>query len=141
MPRHLLAGEAALAREAAQRWASHFPEGDFGVELSHHLEPDDDWLVAQTAALADELGLPVVVTNDVHYALPEGREFHDVLTAIRHGRTLDGLADLRRPDGESFLKSAAELAAKNPIHRAWRGLSGPGGTRVRTSCFSRRISS
>ena len=42
-------------------------------------------------------GLPVVVTNDVHYARPEGREFQDVLTAIRHGRTLDGLADLRRP--------------------------------------------
>ena len=30
----------------------------------------------------------------------------DVLTAIRHGRTLDELADLRRPDGESYLKSA-----------------------------------
>jgi DNA polymerase-3 subunit alpha len=33
-----------------------------------------------------ELGLPVVVTNDVHYAYPEGREMQDVLTAIRHGR-------------------------------------------------------
>ncbi|MGH9022315.1 MAG: hypothetical protein ACRDV9_04320, partial [Acidimicrobiia bacterium] len=37
-------------------------------------------------------------------------ELHDVLTAIRHGRTLDTLADLRRSDGESQLKSGAELA-------------------------------
>ena len=34
------------------------------------------------------------MTNDVHYARPEDREFQDVLTAIRHGRTLD---DARRP--------------------------------------------
>jgi len=54
------------------------------------------------------------VTNDVHYARPDGREFHDVLTAIRHGRTLDGLADLRRPDAESYLKSGEELAALPP---------------------------
>ena len=53
----------------------------------------------------DELGLPVVVTNDVHYARPEDRELADVLTAIRHGRTLETLGDLRRPDGESYLKS------------------------------------
>ena len=77
----------------------------------HHLLPDDDWLVAESAALAAELGLPVVVTNDVHYATADDREFHDVLAAIRHGRTLDTLADLRRPDGESYLKSGAELAA------------------------------
>ncbi len=82
--------------------------------MQHHLLPDDDWLVAETARLAEELGLPVVVTNDVHYAYPEGREMHDVLTAIRHGRTLDELRDLRRPDGESFLKGAGELMALPP---------------------------
>ena len=76
-------------------------------------------------ALADDLGLPVVVTNDVHYARPEDRELADVLTAIRHGRTLETLGDLRRPDGESFLKSGAEMAAMPPgvgegrTARAW----------------------
>ena len=89
------------------------PSG-FVLELSHHLLPDDDWLVAETAHLADELGLPVVVTNDVHYARPEGRELQDVLAAIRHGRSLAELRDLRRPDGESYLKGADELLALPP---------------------------
>ena len=84
------------------------------IELSHHLLADDDWLVAGSVELADELGLPVVVTNDVHYARPEDRELADVLTAIRHGRTLETLGDLRRTDGESYLKSGAELAALPP---------------------------
>ena len=82
----------------------------------------------RSAALAAELGLPVVVTNDVHYARPEDRELHDVLTAIRHGRTLDTLADLRRPDGESYLKSGDELAALPPGDAVDRGATcaGPG---------------
>ena len=100
------------------------------LELQHHLLPDDDWLVAETARLAEELGLPVVVTNDVHYALPEDRELQDVLTAIRHGRTVGTLADLRRPDGESYLKSAAELLALPPgdpgRRPTIRGPRGPG---------------
>jgi DNA polymerase III alpha subunit len=121
------AGARAAARTLAERYGGGLPGGGFHLELGHHLLPDDDWLVTETVALATELRLPVVVTNDVHYARPEGREFQDVLTAIRHGRTLDELADLRRPDGESYLKSAAEMAALPPgsgalgrdVARAW----------------------
>ncbi|HXG40240.1 MAG TPA: PHP domain-containing protein [Candidatus Limnocylindrales bacterium] len=115
--RRLRAGDRVGARAAAERYARLFGVGDsaaasgFLLELGHHLLPDDDWLVGETARLATELGIPVVVANDVHYARPEGRELHDVLTAIRHGRTLDTLGPLRRPDGESFLKSAADLRA------------------------------
>ena len=115
--RRLRVGDRAGARAVAQRYATLFGRGDdaassgFFIELSHHLLPDDDWLVAESAALAAELGLPVVVTNDVHYASPDDRELHDVLTAIKHGRTLETLADLRRPDSESYLKSGEELAA------------------------------
>ena len=129
--RRLLVGDRAGARAAAERYAALFGRGDgpatsgFFIELSHHLLPDDDWLVAESAALAAELGLPVVVTNDVHYATPDDRELHDVLTAIKHGRTLDTLADLRRPDAESYLKSGEGLAALGAsldptTARAWR---------------------
>ncbi|HUQ77949.1 MAG TPA: PHP domain-containing protein, partial [Patescibacteria group bacterium] len=111
--RRLRVGDREGARAASRAFRERYGDA-FHLELAHHRLADDDWLVTETAALGDELGMPVVVTNDVHYARPEGREFHDVLTAIRHGRTLDGLADLRRPDGESYLKSAAEMAALPP---------------------------
>jgi DNA polymerase III alpha subunit len=120
LSRRLRAGDREGARALAERYASLFGTGEsaatsgFVLELAHHLLPDDDWLASETARLADELGLPVVVTNDVHYAYPEGRELQDVLTAIRHGRALGELADLRRPDGESYLKGEAELLALPP---------------------------
>jgi len=140
LARRLRAGDREGARAAAERYARVFGSGvpgwgggpgrrgsggprragdsaaasGFVLELSHHLLPDDDWLASETARLAEELGLPVVVTNDAHYALPEDRELQDVLMAIRHGRSLADLADLRRPDGESYLKGAAELLAMPP---------------------------
>jgi error-prone DNA polymerase len=134
--RRLRVGDREGARAAALRHATVFGGGGadrgdspasagFFIELGHHLLPDDDWIVAELAALADELGLPTVVTNDVHYARPEDRELADVLAAIAHGRTLDTLGPLRRPDGESYLKSGAELAALAPdggrgvVGRAW----------------------
>ena len=121
LARRLLAGDRAGARTVAREYARRFggpgetiAGAGFVIELAHHLLPDDDWLVAESARVAAELGLPVVVTNDVHYARPEDRELHDVLVAIRHGRSLETLADLRTPGGEHHLKSAAELAALPP---------------------------
>ena len=139
LARRLRAGDRAGARAVARHYARLFDGGSgtgvalratpgrrvvpgpdaagrsgFVVELSHHLLPDDDWLVSEAAHLAAELGLPVVVTNDVHYALRAGRELQDVLTAIRHGRPVDELHNLRRPDGESYLKSGADLLAMPP---------------------------
>jgi len=79
--RRLIAGDVEGARSVAERYARLFGSaigGDSGgrrpavaaagfvLELGHHLLPADDWLVAETAALAEDLGLPVVVTNDVH---------------------------------------------------------------------------
>jgi DNA polymerase III alpha subunit len=129
LARRLLAGDREGARAVAESYARLFGRSGrakgaaaargvagagFALELFHHLLPGDDWLVAETARLAGELGLPVVVTNDVRYARPEDRELHDVLTAIRHGRSVETLAELRTPSGEHYLKSGPELATLPP---------------------------
>ena len=125
VPRRLLAGDRDAALDAARRWAGRFDDGDFAVELSHHLGPDDDWLVAQLATLADELGLPTAVTNEVHYADPESHRLQDVLVCIRHGATLDEARELLLPNAEYALKTGVELGAigaelpDEPSRRAW----------------------
>jgi error-prone DNA polymerase len=110
VPRHLLAGERDAALDAARRWAGHFATDAFAVELSHHLQPDDDWLVDQLAGLAAELGLPTAVTNEVHYAEPGGHRLQDVLVCIRHGATLTEARELLLTNAEYRLKTGAELA-------------------------------
>jgi DNA polymerase III alpha subunit len=111
VPRLLLAGEREAACAVARDWAGHFGDGDFAVELSHHLQPDDDWLVAQLAELAEVTGLPTVVTNEVHYADPDGHRLQDVLVCIRHGATLEEARELLLPNAEYRLKTGPELAS------------------------------
>ncbi|MFN8619294.1 MAG: PHP domain-containing protein [Chloroflexota bacterium] len=127
LSRRLLAGDREGARAAARRLRELYGDA-LHVELQHHLLPDDDWLVAELAHLADELSLPTVVTNDAHYARPEDRELQDVLVCIRHGLTLEESAHLRRPNGQYHLKGADELLLLPPglpgadplVRRAWR---------------------
>ena len=116
LPRRLLAGDReGAARALARLEAMAAPEGLY-VELQHHLLPDDDWLVAELARLAHEVGIPTVVTNGAHYALRSDRELQDVLVSIRHGQDLEAAAHLRRPNAEYALKSGPELAALPPGH-------------------------
>ena len=125
--RRLAAGDREGAADTLRRLAKVFGDDSFFVELQHHLLPDDDWLVGESVDLANAAGLPVVVTNDAHYARPAERELQDVLVCIKHGKTLDESGHLRRANGEYHLKSGAEMAALPPgtgvlgesVARAW----------------------
>lgn len=99
------------ARDAAAQLAELFA-GRFAIECWDHALPEERALVAQLIPLAQSLGVPWVVTNDVHYALPQGRLGHDVLSALRYGATLDEMGTRLRPNGEWHLKGYAQLAKR-----------------------------
>src|SRR5881296_864101 len=106
--RAVRAGDLDRAREALARLGSVFGERLY-VELSDHLDPDAPALCDTLASLAVEMGLGCVVTNNVHYARPEGRRLHDVLRCIDLGVTLDEAGNKLKPNGEYWLKGEAML--------------------------------
>lgn len=107
-------GRLREARRALGLLADCF--GDrLAVEVWDHGLPEERKLVRRLLPLAHALGVPWVVTNNAHYAEPSGRVVHDVLSALRHERALDDMGTRLRPNGEWYLKSAAQLAA------TWRG--------------------
>src|SRR6267378_6975769 len=108
VPRAMRGGDVDAARDALSRLAGIFGERCF-VELSDHLDPDDPALCDALAQLASEQGLGAVVTNNVHYARPEGRRLHDVLRCIDLGVTLDDAGNRLKPNGEYWLKGEAIL--------------------------------
>src|SRR5687768_7710903 len=81
-------------------------------ELVDRWGPDDEARCDRLQALAAELRIGTVVTNDVRYARPEGRRLHDVMRCIDTGTTLDEAGELLSRNGERWLKSAAELRAR-----------------------------
>jgi error-prone DNA polymerase len=113
VPRLLARGDEASARERLGWLAEVFP-GNVAVECWDHALADERALVPDLIALSGALDLPWLVTNDVHYATPNGRLVHDVLTCLRHGTTLDQAGTLLRPNGEWYLKRPERIA-----HR-WR---------------------
>jgi len=107
-------GEMDAARAAAAILRDTF-NGRMAVECWDHGLPEERETTARLIGVARTLGVPWVVTNDVHYVHARDRMVHDVLVALRHKRTLDQMGTRLRPNGEWYLKSAAQIA------RRWRG--------------------
>jgi len=85
------------------------------IECWDHRLPEERALVRKLRPLSVRLGVPWVVTNDVHYAKPDGRIVHDVLRALRYERTLDEMGTRLRPNAEWALKSPSLVLKR------WRG--------------------
>jgi len=110
VPRLLLAGRADKARDAAIRYADIFGDDRFFIELQDHATDRDKQLLQTLPALARELGLPLVATNDSHYLAPDDALAHEVLLNIRANKTLDN-PDRMRFDGSGYhFRSPKEMA-------------------------------
>jgi DNA polymerase-3 subunit alpha len=86
--RHLLAGDREGARRTAE-WYANLYDGRYYLEVQAHDSAGQAELNAQIFELADELGLPVVATNDAHFLAPEDHEAHDILLCIGLGKDRD----------------------------------------------------
>ena len=76
--------------------------------------PDQRRLNEQLLRLAPEAGLPLVVTNDLHYVREDQSEAHDVLLCVGTGNNLDTPNRMRFDTHEFYVKSAAQMAALFP---------------------------
>src|SRR6266478_6235727 len=81
------------------------------VDVHRHGERAGERLARCLADLAAAHRVPVVATNDVRHAAPEGRPLLDVLTCIRLGTTLDQAGRRLLANAERHLKAPAEMAA------------------------------
>ncbi|MFP3940180.1 MAG: DNA polymerase III subunit alpha [Thermoanaerobaculia bacterium] len=106
----LEAGGPEAARRELEQLAHLFP-GRLHVELQRHRLRSEEHHNGALLELARSLRLPVVATNGVRYARREDKPLQDVLTAIRHGTTLDAAGTLLAAERERHLKAPEEMAA------------------------------
>lgn len=109
LSRALQEGDHSRARHMVEQHRTWFGQENYFIELQHHLQPGDDDLVAALAQTAHTCGVPVVATNNVHYATRRQHRLQDVLVCIRHNVSLEQSAHLRRPNSEYYLKSPAQM--------------------------------
>ncbi len=109
-------GHDAKARALAAELAGVFP-GRLYVEIQRHPENGAPRTPVEAAsepglvALAYDLDLPLVATNDVHFPKREMYDAHDALICIAEGAYVDQQAPRRRLTPEHGFKSQDEMVA------------------------------
>ncbi len=96
-------------RRSVERLAQIFGRANVYVELQRHFQRDEEARNRVAIEIAHSLGLPLLATNGVCYATAGERELCDVLTAIRHHRTLATAGRLLARNSEHHLKSPPEM--------------------------------
>ncbi len=102
-------GELHAAREAAGRYRDVFGARSFFIELQDNLVYEDQPRNEALVALARELGLGIVATNNVHYHEPRRHRLHDVLVAVRYHTNLEEARPHLRANAEFYLKPPSEM--------------------------------
>jgi error-prone DNA polymerase len=95
-------------------WVKHsFPGRSWiGVEL--HRAANDPARLDSLRALAQQAGMRLVASGDVHMHVKERRALQDTVTAIRHRCTLAEAGHRLFPNGERYLRSCEELRSIYP---------------------------
>jgi DNA polymerase-3 subunit alpha len=112
--RHLAAGNHEGARETATWYADTFRDRYY-LEVQAHDSEGQAELNVKVLSLAEELGIPVIATNDSHFLRRSDHEAHDILLCIGLGKDQDDPARMRYDQGLYF-KSAREIAEHFPEH-------------------------
>ncbi|HWR85854.1 MAG TPA: error-prone DNA polymerase, partial [Rhodoglobus sp.] len=105
------AGADAAAREL-DRLVALFGRDAVHVELIDHGNPLDARDNDVLAGLARERGLPLLATNNVHYAVPERQLLAAAVAAVRANRGLDELDGWLPAHAGAHLRSGAEMAER-----------------------------
>jgi DNA polymerase-3 subunit alpha len=105
----LLAGQDDRARRVAGEYRDIFGADNYFIEVQDHGLADQHAILRRQFELGDELGIPVVATNDLHYTLKEDAKPHDVLLCIQQKKLQSDLKRLKFDSEEFFLKSAEEM--------------------------------
>ena len=120
--RHLLDGSSRARTHLATM--KQLFDGRLYLELQRHGSKHEKALEPRVLKLAAEENLPIVATNDAHFAGKDQFDAHDVLSCIAQGVTL-AHRDRKRLTPEHYFKTAQDMARlfqdlPEAVENSWR---------------------
>lgn len=112
--RYLTKGLYEEAKKAALEYRDIFGEENYFLELQDHGIPEQALVNQRLLQMSEELGIDLVVTNDVHYTYAEDAKPHDILLCIQTGKKLSDENRMRYEGGQYYVKSPEEMARLFP---------------------------
>ena len=109
IPRAIISGDFAGAKAHAKELAAIFGEEYFYLELQNHGIPEQKEVNSELVRMAEELRLPLVATNDVHYLRKLDSENQAVMMCIQTGNVLSEGRPIGFETDEFYFKSTSEM--------------------------------
>ena len=114
VPRLILERNYEAARDLALEYQRIFGKNNYFLELQNHGMQEQLEVNAGLHRISRETGIPLIVSNDVHYLRREDAAVQDVMMCIQTGHTVDDTDRLRYDSSELYLKSGDEMAELFP---------------------------
>ena len=108
IPERLVKNDYDGAKKAALEFAEMF-SGRFYLEVQDHQIPEEKINITNMKRLAKEIDLPIVATNDSHYAKKEHYDAHDIHICLATGKERNDPNRMRYATDQFYLKSQEEM--------------------------------
>lgn len=118
--RYIVKGLPDEARKAALKYEACFGKGNYFLEMQDHGIAEQRTVNMELMKMSRELGIPLVVTNDVHYTYAEDADSHDILLCLQTGKKLADEDRMRYEGGQYYVKSEEEMKGLFPY--AWEAV-------------------
>ena len=111
LPLARLPGSVELAAVSIREWQDRLGEKIYGLaEVA--MEGDDQERFEKYAKLSHQTHVPLVAAGDVYYHCRDRQPLHDVLAAVRHGRTIDSIQGELLSNGERHMQCVEQVVER-----------------------------
>lgn len=117
VPRALLTGDYAKAKEKALLYLDIFGENNYFLEVQANGMPEQVKVNRDLKRLSEELNIPLAATNDCHYMNEEDAAAHEILLCIQTGKRMSDPDRMRMDTDQLYLKSEDEMRAALPDYQ------------------------
>src|SRR5271169_899736 len=97
------------ARDAAATYDDIFGKGNFYLEIQNQGLPEEQRIQNNLLKLEQELGIPMVATNDSHYLCEDDAHAQDVMVCIQTGKSINDTNRLKFANNQFYVKSYPEM--------------------------------
>jgi len=92
-----------------------FGKENYFLEMMHHPHLEDQAAInARLIQLHKDHNLPLVVTNNTHYAKPEQKDAHEIILCIQTGKDFDDPSRFTMREGDYSLRTEEDLRSQFP---------------------------
>jgi DNA polymerase-3 subunit alpha len=109
IPERIVKGDLDGATRLAGEYAEIFGKNNFFLEMQNHGIAEQRICNEGILEIHRRTGLPLIVSNDVHYLRKEHYEAHDVMLCLQTGTTLTDPQRMRYQSDQFYMKSGEQM--------------------------------